>query len=221
MVHCVREDECITDAWTQAAQARTDFADVVDGLTPEQMEQTTLCDGWTPHLVAAHLVTFIDVPLPKFMFNVAKAKGNFDTAADTMARKIAERPMSDLVATLRAKASKKGALPMFPAELTTIDAVVHTQDVRRALSLDGAPPADLVSASLEFLTTHKRAGIMLEHKGLLDGLRFEATDSDWAHGEGQLVSGTEEALLMGILRRPVFDELTGAGVATLQQRQQG
>lgn len=40
---------------------------------PEQRDAPTLCAGWTPHHMAAHLVTFVDVPLPKFMFNVSKA----------------------------------------------------------------------------------------------------------------------------------------------------
>ncbi len=210
----------MTDAWTMAEQARTEFANLIDGLTPEQVQGSTLCEGWTPHDVAAHLVTFVDVPLPKFMFSVAMAKGDFDAAAVKMASKIAERPTADLVATLRAKAAKKSALPIFPGELTTVDAITHAQDVRRGLGIEGSPSAEALRASLEFLTTSKRAGVLLEHKGLLDGLRFESTDSDWSHGEGQLVSGTSEALLLGILRRPVFDELTGDGVATLQQRQQ-
>ncbi|MGK0274850.1 MAG: hypothetical protein ACI9N0_001231 [Ilumatobacter sp.] len=211
----------MTDAWTQAAQARRDFADMIDGLSPEQINAPTLCEGWTAHHVAAHLVTFVDVPLPKFIFNVAKAKGNFDVAANKMAQRIADRPVTDLVATLRAKANKKAALPMFPGELTMVDTMVHTQDVRRALDLSGDLPTDAVRASLEFLTTSKRAVVLLEHKGLLDGLRLESTDSDWSYGEGQLVSGTNEALLLGILRRPVFEELNGDGVATLRQRQRG
>ena len=210
----------MSDPWSMAARARRDFADMIDGLTPAQMNAPTLCDGWTPHLVAAHLVTFVDVPLLKFMFNVAKARGNFDLAADRMARKIAERPVGDLVATLRTKAEQKSKLPIFPGELSMVDAVVHTQDVRRALDLGGAPAAEIVRAGLEFLTTNKRAGVLLEHKVLLDGLQFESTDSDWTHGAGQLVSGTDEALLLGILRRPVFDELTGPGVGILRERQQ-
>ena len=45
----------MTDGWTLATQARTAFADLCDTLTPEQIGGTTLCDGWTPHDVAAHI----------------------------------------------------------------------------------------------------------------------------------------------------------------------
>lgn len=206
-------------ATQQAAQARVDFADLVDGLTPEQLNSSTLCDGWTPQLVLAHLVTFVDVPFPKFMFNIAKAKGDFDRAADKMALEIGQRPTAELSALLRERAGKQSKLPMFPPEMTLVDVIVHAQDVRRGLGLEGEPPADAVRTALEFLTTNKRAGIMLEHKGLLDGLRFESTDSDWSSGEGRVVIGPSEALLLAIMRRPVFDELTGDGVSVLHERQ--
>ncbi len=208
----------MTDGWTLAAEARVAFADLCDTLTPEQENGTTLCVGWTPHLVAAHIATFIEVPLPKFMFTIAKNKGNVDAAFDVMARKLTERPMSDLVAAIRAKASKKAALPIFPAELTIVDAVVHAEDIRRGLGLPGESAPDLVRASLEFLTTSKKAKPMLETKGLLDGLRFEATDSDWSHGDGPLVSGSSVDLLLAITRRPVDDQLTGDGVSILRGR---
>ena len=172
----------------------------------------------SPHLVAAHVATFIEVPLPKFMFTIAKNKGNFDAAADVMARKLAERPMSDLTAAIRSKASKKAALPMFPGELTIVDAVVHTEDIRRGLDLPGESDPGLIRASLEFLTTSKKAKPLLETDGLLDGLRFEATDSDWSQGEGDLVSGKGIDLLLAITRRPVDDLLTGDGVSILRGR---
>lgn len=208
----------MTDGWTLAAEARTAFADLCDTLTPEQINESTWCEGWDSHHVAAHVATFVEVPLPKFMFTIAKNKGNFDQAADVMANALVERPMSDLVATIRAKASKKSVLPIFPSELTMVDAVVHTEDIRRGLGLPGEPDPGLVRACLEFLTTSKKAGPLLETKGLLEGLRFEATDSDWTAGDGQLLSGSSIDLLLAIARRPVDDQLTGDGVSALRAR---
>lgn len=209
--------------WELAKQARIDFADVVDGLNEEQqMAGTTLCNGWSPHLLTAHLLTFIEVPLPKFMFGIAKHKGKFDPAAVVFADNVAEgRTTSQLTAALRSGAGKKSALPIFPAELTTIDAFVHRQDVRRGLGLGGDTNPDVVRTALEFLTTSKKAKPLLEQKGVLDDLRFEATDLDWAHGDGDLVSGPGEALVMAMLRRDVDAELTGDGVAVLAARTRG
>lgn len=191
---------------------------MLEGLTSEQLAMPTLCDGWTPHLLAAHLVTFIDIPLPKFMFNVAMARGDFDAASVKMAAKIGERPTSDLIATLREKAGQRAKMPGFPPEITVADAVVHQQDVRRALNLDGQPDPELVRTGLDFITASKKAKLLVEQKGLLDGLRLEATDLDWSFGDGALVSGSAEAILLGCLRRPTLDELTGDGVEVLRGR---
>ncbi|MFT6291066.1 MAG: hypothetical protein ACJAR2_001666 [Ilumatobacter sp.] len=79
----------------------------------------------------------------------------------------ADRPLSNLVATLRAKADTKAARPVFPGELTMLDTMVLSQDVRRALDLSGDLLADAVRTSLKFMTTSKRTGVLLEHKGHL------------------------------------------------------
>lgn len=207
----------MTDGWKIAADARRAYADLVGGLTAEQAETPGVCGDWTTHHVTGHLVSFVDVGLPKFFANMAKHRFNYDRAADTMARRVAERPMDDLVATLRSKADKKSALPIFPGEMTAADVAIHTQDVRRKLQLDGELPAELLTTALVFMTTDKRAGAIIG-KGKLDELQFRATDTEWTHGEGELVSGPAESLLMGITGRSVYDELDGPGASTLRDR---
>jgi uncharacterized protein (TIGR03083 family) len=207
----------MTDGWVLAARARREFADLVDELTPAQADAESLCAGWSAHDVTGHVVTFVDVPFPRFMWNVISSKGDFDKASTKMARQMAKRPMSDLVAAIRTNAGKKAALPIFPGELAAMDTVAHMQDVRRALDLPGAPSSDLIESALTFLTTNKRAGIVLK-KGALDGLRFESTDLDWSHGDGALVRGAGEALMMQMLGRNITDELTGDGVDVLATR---
>ncbi len=206
----------MTDGWVLAGRARRDYADLVEPLM-DRADERTLCGEWTVHHVTAHLASFVDVGLPAFFLNMAKHRFDYDRAADTMARREAERPMPELIASLKDKAEKKSPIPIFPGEMTTADVVVHTQDVRRGLHLDGAPEADLVETALVFLTTDKKAAAVVG-KGKYDGLRFESTDSEWSHGEGQLVSGTSESLMMAMAGRPVYDELTGDGAATLRQR---
>ena len=109
-------------------------------------------------------------------------------------------------------------MPGFPPELSVADVVVHTQDVRRGLGLEGAPDEELLRTSLDFITASKKAKLLVEQKGLFDGLRLEATDFDWSSGDGALVSGPAESLLMAAMRRPAMDELTGDGVETLRTR---
>lgn len=207
----------MTDGWTLAAEARNAYADLVDGLETAQTKAPTMCGSWDVHHVTGHLASFVDVGFGGFFLNMARHRFDYDRAAETLAQRMAERPMADLVASLRSKASKRSAIPIFPGEMTAMDVTVHSQDVRRALGIDGVPGAEQIQSALRFLTTHKQASSIIG-KGTLDGLTFEATDLGWSHGDGPAVSGRAEALLMGMTGRPVWDELSGDGVDTLRER---
>ena len=50
----------------------------------------------------------------------------------------------------------------------------------------------------------------------IKGPRLEATDLDWATGEGPTVTGPGEAILLAITGRSIA--LDGPGVSTLRQR---
>ncbi len=199
------------NAWKPVATSRREFADLVEGLDEQQREGTTLCEGWTPHHVLAHVTVFVEVPLPKFMFNMARAGFDADAASDRMARALAEHPVEELAAILRAKAEKKSSVPGFPAELSLSDVVIHTQDVRRGLGLEGTPDEGTLRSVLEFLTHNKRARLLCD-TSRLQGLAFRATDIEWQYGNigGAVpVSGPAEALMMGIAGRDSFSDLSG------------
>ena len=99
------------------------------------------------------------------------------------------------------------------------DSCIHLRDVAAPLGLPTTPPVDDWAAVLGFLVTPRaRSGGFLP-RGRLDGLRLEATDAPWAHGEGDPVRGRSEALAMSVAGRPVLlEELAGPGAATLRRR---
>lgn len=201
--------------WEAAADARRAFADMIDGLSDDQLAHPTLCDQWTVRDVAGHVASFVQMSLPTMMLSMAKAGFNVDKAWVKNAAKYSAGSMSEVTGAIRERAAKPAAIKSFPAGLTITDTVVHTQDVRRPLSLDGAPSDELVRAALEFSTASPKRKILLDPKRT-EGLRFEATDLDWSHGDGALVSGPAEAILMAIHRRDTFDELSGDGVDRLR-----
>lgn len=204
----------MTDDWANAAKARTDFADMIDGLSAEQLAADTLCAGWSVQDIAGHLVSFIDMSLPTMMLSMAKAGFNVDKAWHANAKKYGAQDASQIVSKLRANAAKPSAMKSFPAGLTTVDAAVHTQDVRRPLGLAGELDPSVVREALEFVTVHKKGKMQVPTEDIA-GLRLEATDMDWSWGSGDLVSGPAEAILMAVNRRNVRAELTGEGVAKL------
>ena len=200
--------------WQDAGRARRAFAEVIEGLDDEQLDATTPCGSWTPRHILGHLTSFVDIGLGGFFATMARHRFDYDAAADTLARKMAERPVDDLLATLRANAEKKAWLPVFPEIMTVTDAVVHTQDVRRGVGLTDQPDEDLLRSALACMVTSKMARNLGGPK--LDGLSFTATDLGWSSGSGASVEGTGEALLMAMTGRAVLDELSGDGVEQLR-----
>jgi len=205
----------MADGWERAARARREFADLVEGLDEQQLDGPTPCGQWTPRHILGHLVSFVDQGLGSFFGNLLKHRFDYNRAADTQARAFATRPVDDLVATLRANAAKKAWLPVFPEELTVTDAVIHTQDVRRGVGLDGRPDDETLRLVLDFVTGHKQAR-NIGGPSLKD-LSFRATDLEWSSGSGPTVEGPAESLMMAMAGRPVLDELSGDGVERLRR----
>lgn len=201
--------------WTLAARAREDFADMMEGLSEEQLASPSLCEGWDAKGVLSHLVMFVELGAFGFFATIAKHRFDFDKAWLAEAADRHRRPTAGLITTLRDKAGSTAPLPGFPEALTVADVAIHTQDARRPLDLEGELDPDVLRDSLEFLTSHKQAKQLVDLPSL-DGVKLVATDIGWTHGEGAEVSGTGEALMMALARRPVLDELDGPGVDRLR-----
>ena len=200
--------------WALVAQERKSFADMIEGLA-DQADHPTLSGHWTVHQVAAHLLTFTNLSLPQFMFNMLKSGFKYDSMADKVAKRFAgEKSLAEIAADLRANAAKESAISSFPAEMTLSDVTVHRQDIRRPLGLGTDLAPGVAEAVLGFLTTHKQAKAIID-PSLLAQLKLQATDRDWSFGSGALVEGTAEAIIMGLAGRPVADDLTGDGVGLL------
>lgn len=204
----------MAEGWETAAKARTDFADMIDGLSAEQLGADTLCAGWSAQDVAGHIVSFVEMSLPTMMFSMAKGGFNVDKAWHANAKKYGAQSASAIVSKLRANAAKPSAMKSFPAGLTTTDVAVHTQDIRRPLGLSGELDPGVLRDALDFCTSHEKGKMQVPTEDIA-GLRLEATDIDWSWGSGDLVSGPAEAILMAINRRDTRSELTGDGVAKL------
>ncbi|MFW2382553.1 MAG: maleylpyruvate isomerase family mycothiol-dependent enzyme, partial [Acidimicrobiales bacterium] len=186
--------------WERAGQLRRDMADIVGGLSEEQLQLASLCEQWTVRGVTCHVTAFVTTSFPKFMWTVAKNRGNFDNASLEMANTELARPMGDVLADLRAKATKSSALPMFPEELTMTDTMIHMQDIRRPLGLGSGFDDESMRTALDFLTEHKMATTLVDRKPL-EGVKLSPSDLDWSWGDGAEISGSAEAIMMAMANR--------------------
>jgi uncharacterized protein (TIGR03083 family) len=188
---------------------------MVDTLDDDQWNGQTLCDGWTPHDVLAHLTWFADTQ--SFLSAIEANDFNLAAAIADGVSQLRQRSTTELINTLREYATAPLPIPGAPEQGTVCDIAIHTQDVRRGLGLPGDLIASSLQGCLEFIVTHDYAAIMFD-RTKVQGLRLVASDIDWTHGDGLEVVGPAESLMMALAGRPTLAELTGAGTDTLTGR---
>lgn len=199
------------------ADERRAVADVLSGLTGEQQAMQSLCDEWSVHDVAAHLVMPLEVSMPRFLAMMLACRGDFDRANVRLTRQQARRPFAEIVEVLRRRAASRFTPPGSGPEAPLTDLLVHGLDIRWPLGLTRDLPEERLRTSLTFLTSRSARGLVA--RGSLDGLRFEADDLDWTHGHGPVVSGGADGLLLAFTgRHAALDVLNGEGLATLRAR---
>ena len=212
-----RCEDADVDLFAEIADERRGLADLVSGLTEDQLATASLCGEWTVRDVIAHLVVPLEVSIPRFAVAMLVSRGSFDRANVRLARAQARRPVVELVEVLRRKAESRFTPPGSGPEAPLTDLIVHSLDIAWPLGLTRDLDADRLQTSLTYLTSGPAPGFV--PKGALDGLELAATDLDWAHGSGATVTGSAEALLMAITgRSTALDRLAGDGVATLRSR---
>ena len=205
------------DVLAAVADERRHVADLVDSLTPAQLDVPSLCADWTVKQVAGHLLAAVDAPPTPLLPLVLRSRFNIHRANSRLAVLMAERPAAELAAGLRDNAENPFKPPIVghPGQLT--DLQVHGQDMRRPLGLPHGLRLDRLRESLDFLVGGRAVGFAPKRR--LAGLRFEATDADWSWGRGPVLAGPAEALMMAMTGRSVaLADLDGPGTPVLRNR---
>jgi uncharacterized protein (TIGR03083 family) len=199
------------------AEERRRIADLVDTFSPGQLATPSLCTKWTVKDVAAHLLTAVATPGSWYLPAIVRGRFRIHEANVLLARRMADRPASELAAGLRANADNPFRPPVVGHLGQLTDLYVHGQDMRRPLGLPHDLRPERLRLSLDFLTGGRAPGFVPKQRPA--GLRFETTDLDWSWGAGPVVRGPAEAVMLGLVGRTVvLPELDGDGVAVLRAR---
>jgi uncharacterized protein (TIGR03083 family) len=175
-----------------------------------------LCRGWTVHDVAAHLLMPLVTSLPRLLLAMAASGFSFDRANVRLTAAVARRSNDQIVLGLRDRAEQPFKPPGMGFEAPLTDVIVHGQDIRRPLGIRHAFAPEHLQRSLTFVAGKSQGFVP---KGLVDGIRFEATDLDWSAGDGAVARGPGEAILLTMTgRRIAVADLVGPGVDTLRGR---
>ena len=195
------------------AEERRELADLLETLSEEQWDAPSLCGAWTVRDVAAHLVVPLIRPLRESVAAFAGAKGNLDKMNISIAAYVARSHGEHLADLLREHAGSRFAPPFVGPRAPLTDIIVHGQDIRRPLGLRRTFDPERQLAVLECLMWPAVArGIF--HRRVK--ARWETTDLDWSSGEGPVIRGPAEAVMLALTGRlAAVAELSGDGVDLL------
>ena len=196
-----------------AYDERTELAGFLDTLTPQEWHMPSLCEKWTVKDVVAHMLSYEELSPLGLMKRFAK--GRVVRANEVGVAEFAPMSPQELMDFLGQHLRPQGLTAGFGGMIALVDGTIHHQDIRRALGHPRTVPVDRLERILPLVPGNPRLGAGRR----IRGLRLEATDVAWQHGEGPEVSGTGEALLMAMTgRQAVLSELSGPGQATLAGR---
>jgi uncharacterized protein (TIGR03083 family) len=204
-----------SDVWPAIHAERKALAADLEGLTANEWDMPSLCEGWTVRDVVAHMTAATKLNGPKFFGKLLGSGFSFERVQNKGIA--AERGSSpaDTLAHFKAQADSTGR-PPGPVETMLGETLVHAEDVRRPLDMGHSYPTDTVVRVADFF---QGSNLIIGTKKRIAGLTLRATDVDWSHGDGPTVEGPILDLLVAMTgRKAALESLRGEGVATLQSR---
>jgi len=189
-------DEAVVRA--AIAAERTELADLLDGLTPEQWDEPSLCAGWRVREVVAHITMAFRYSLPQVMIGMLRARGSFHRMADRAALRDAEEPTSDQLAEcVRSNVNHPWKPPGGGYVGALSHDLIHGLDITVALGLDRQPPPERVAMVLGSLNSRQVSYFGVD----LTGVQLQARDLDWSYGTGEPLAGRAQDLLLVVCGR--------------------
>ena len=194
---------------------RASLAEFLDTLTPDQWAAPTWCDKWNVQELVAHLTAAGNITAPHFFAGFIKAGFNFDKTVDTDLRNFSTGTPADVKARYDAIITSNRK-PPGPAYIALGEIMVHGEDIRRSQGAHGEHPAEHLVTLAEM---YKKTGTPLHGKKRVAGLKLQATDVDWATGDGPEVKGPCMSLIMAMVGRTgALADCDGPAVETLRTR---
>lgn len=199
------------------AAEREALAGDLAGLTETQWQSASLCAGWTVQDVVAHMTATARISLASFFPKLLASGFNLSKMQDKDIAVAKGASTAETLANFRDVISSTKS-PPGPKTSWLGEAIVHSDDIRRPLSLTHAYPIDALVKVADF---YKGSNLIIGAKKRIAGVRLRATDTDWSCGDASSpeAAGPMLALVMAMSgRKSALADLSGEGVAVLDSR---
>lgn len=170
----------MTDVQTAIAAERTDLVAVLRGLSADDWNRQTLCEGWRVRELVAHIVMPYRYSTPRILKEMLKSRGGFNRMADRRARAdAAELTPVELTDTLEANIHHRWKPPGGGYEGALSHDVIHGLDVTEALGLPRVP-----AERVRHVLANAGPRALAYFGADLGGQRLVATDTELSLGDG-------------------------------------
>lgn len=205
------------DPWPMIEQDRRALSDYLSTLSEADWKQPSLCAGWTVEDVVAHMLVIPTLSKGKIFINFLGSGFNLDKFSAKMVSRItAENSPEQLARKMGDAASSRNTPPGLKPLGILAEVLVHAGDISEGVGTPLAFPADHYVVGLDHLKDVQPA---LGCRERIAGLQLNATDAEWTHGQGPLVEGTAQHLILAMAgRKAALDHLSGEGVETMRSR---
>jgi uncharacterized protein (TIGR03083 family) len=203
------------NVWSDVHDERHSLLLLLETLTENEWNEPSLCTGWRVRDVVGHMVSETTMTLPKVVKGMVKSgfRINRFLAADACERGCCSIP--DLVEDFRIAMPTRTHLRGLSSLSMLEDIIIHSLDIRRPLRRAHAVSARRMnSVATDLWASHFFPG----HK-LFRDLRVMAIDSDWCAGDGPIVTGPIESLVLVMSGRlSDLEKLEGEGITRVRER---
>lgn len=199
-----------------------DIGALLHELPDDEFDRPSLCEGRRVRDILGHMLYGHTTPMRSIMGTMVRYRGDVDRGSfeQSIAYASARTP-SELrdrwdEALVHGR-QRRGIAKVIRSGEGFLDHLIHQQDIRRPVDRPREIPADRLVAALDLVPRVQTP--FFGTKKVVAGLRLEATDADWSHGDGPTVAGPGEALILAAAGRAVaLADLDGDGVGELAAR---
>jgi uncharacterized protein (TIGR03083 family) len=185
-----------SQTWAYIDEQRADLADFLDTLTPEQWETPSLCPGWTVRQAAAH-ITQSSTNWGRLSFELLRSGFRFNALILRLGRDDQRKP-EEITSALRAMVGGRRRPPGTAVADPLADVLVHGQDIAVPLGLPRTMPVPAAVIAAERLW---KMGFPFNARKRFPNVTFTATDADFSVGDGNVVRGPIQDIVMTLSGR--------------------
>ena len=201
--------------WAAIHAERRALADDLQSLSGPRWTTRSLCEEWSVRDVLAHMSATARMTPSRFFGKLVRAGFSF---ARMQAEDIVEELGASPAETLSRFTSVVNAPghPPGPNDSWLGETLVHAEDIRRPLGICHAYPTE---CAVQLANFYQGSNLLIGAKKRIGGLTLIASDAEWRHGDGPEVTGPIVSLVLAMTgRRAAIDNLSGAGLQTLELR---